>query len=220
MIPKAPKLVDCSEHGARSELFVVEGDSAARTIQRVRNPCFQAILPMQGKPMNAMKVGLDAVCKNDQFAALISAMGIEPTHGPNLASMRYQRIILLFDPDADGIHSRTLMLLFFYRWLSRLLEAGRIFDTYAPLWAINSDQLARPAYAYTQQQFDTIRARLIAEGIERAQTTRYRGLSSVGGDVLSKLCVHPETRRLSALAPDDAERALEMFEQMRNVLKK
>jgi DNA gyrase/topoisomerase IV subunit B len=214
MIPKAPKLLDCQEHGPHAELFIVEGDSAARTIDRVRNARFQAILPMQGKPLNAMKTGLDSLLENVQFAALISAIGIEPGAEPQFDELRFHDIILLFDPDADGIHSRTLMLLFFYRWLTPLLAAGRISDAYAPQWTITSEQLAKPVYAFTPQHLERVRATLAAERIERTTTIRFRGLSSVGGEILAKLCVDPATRRLSKLTPEDADRALRVFRQM------
>ena len=187
MIPKSPKLLDCQQHGDMAELFIVEGDSAARTLDRVRDARFQAILPMQGKPLNAMKTGLTNIFENAQFAALISAMGLTPDLEPRCEELRYQRFVLLFDPDADGIHSRTLMLLFFYRWLTPLLEAGRVVDAHAPQWAITSDQLARPAYAFTPDHLEQVRAALAAEGIDRTKTIRFRGLASVGAAILADL---------------------------------
>lgn len=216
MIPQAPKLLECKARGDAAELFIVEGDSAARTIDRVRNSQCQAILPMQGKPLNAMKTTLSNVVENAQFAALIRALGIKLGAELQLDKLRYRRIVLLFDPDADGIHSRTLMLLFFYRWLTPLLEAGRVLDAYAPQWAITSDQLAKPAYAFTPQHLERVRAALAAERIEDMKTIRFRGLSSVGGEILAELCVDPATRRLSVLTLEDAERALDVFEQMRH----
>ena len=117
----APKLIDCTNGGRSAdrptELFIVEGDSAARSIKQVRDASFQAILPMQGKPMNAVKANLEHLKKNVQFAALFDALGVDLENQNREEDIRYENIILLFDPDADGIHARTLMLLFFHKWM-------------------------------------------------------------------------------------------------------
>ena len=212
------KLDDCECHGAGSELFIVEGDSAARAVSRLRSPQWQAVLPMQGKPMNATKASQRELIRNAQFAALLHALGTRIGDGFQLTDIRYNRIILLFDPDADGIHARTLMLLFFHRWMKPLLDAGRIFDARVPRWEINSSSLDGPVFASTDEQFQKLRVRLSDEGVTDLQTTRFRGIGSVGADTLARFCVDPETRGLTQVRAEDAEAAMQIFEQLRNFM--
>lgn len=218
----APKLIDCTNRGSLespTELFIVEGDSASRTLTRVRNSAFQAILPMQGKPMNATKARLKDLQKNIQFAALIKALGVDLAAAieqpSELSKLRYQKIILLFDPDADGIHGRTLMLLFFYRWLRPLLDAGQIYDTHAPQWEITGSGLKHPVYAATPDYLKEVRGYLHNKGITEIKTKRFRGLGSVDVGILKSQCVDPETRTLTPLSAAYADQALALFEQLR-----
>ena len=121
-------LTDCAVHGAGSgaELFLVEGESAAKAVVRARNPNVQAVLAMQGKPLNAWKASAAAVSSHAIYRELIAVLdaGWQDSLQPQRA--RFERIILLCDPDADGIHCSILLLLFFYRWMRPLLEAGRV----------------------------------------------------------------------------------------------
>jgi DNA gyrase subunit B/topoisomerase-4 subunit B len=218
----APKLIDCENAGSPespTELFIVEGDSAARTLTRVRDSTFQAILPMQGKPMNATKARLEDLQKNIQFAALIKALGVDLTAAMDrpseLLKLRYQKIILLFDPDADGIHGRTLMLLFFYRWLRPLLDAGHIYDAHAPQWEITGTGLNQAVYAATPEYLKQVRSYLADQGITKIITKRFRGLGSVDVGILKSRCVDPETRTLTPLSAAYADQAIAIFEQMR-----
>lgn len=210
-----PKLVDCDRHGQDSELFIVEGDSAARTLVRVRDPVNQAVLPMQGKPMNALKADAEDLHQNVQFGALLDALRVDLTDLRRPVEIPYQRIVLLFDPDADGIHGRTLMLLFFYRWLRKTLDDGRIFDTHAPQWMVTSPKMANAAYASTPEHLAKIRSSLTDQGITEIKTKRFRGLGSVDVDVLNTRCVDPKTRSLFPLTADHAENALTLFETLR-----
>jgi DNA gyrase subunit B len=213
------KLDDCERHGPQSdsELFVVEGDSAARAVSRVRSLQSQAVLPMQGKPMNAIKASEQALKNNAQYAALMAALGIRIGSEFNLLSSRYERIILLFDPDADGIHARTLMLLFFHKWMKPLLDAGRIYDVHVPRWEINSDHLEGSRFASTDEQFRRIRQQLTNDGVENFNTTLFRGIGSVGADTLTRFCVDPETRTLFRLRSKDAESAIRIFAELRQL---
>ncbi len=216
---KVPKLMDCIRHDARSELFIVEGDSAARTINQVRDESFQAILPMQGKPMNANKTTQKNIRKNIQFAALIDSLGIDfdnegqPTGSPD--NLKFQNIILLFDPDADGIHARTLMLFFFHRWLRSVLDAGRIFDTYAPQWVITGQGLADPVFATTPDYLKKMRIYLSENGVTEIRSRRFRGLGNVDTEILKKQCVDPQTRHLFPLTSEHVDNALAAFELTR-----
>ena len=211
------KLDDCEKHGSGSELFIVEGDSAARAVSRVRSSQWQAVLPMQGKPMNATKAREDALESNVQFAALMTAMGMQIGDEFDLSKARYERIVLLFDPDADGIHSRTLMLLFFHKWMRPLLDAGRIFDARVPRWQVDCDRLDGPKFASTDEGMQNIRQQLTAAGIENFKTTRFRGIGSVGADTLARFCTNKETRQLYQLSAADADTALQIFAELRNI---
>ena len=212
-----PKLVDCDQHGPQSELYIVEGDSAARTLVRVRDPAFQAVIPMQGKPMNAIKASANDLHQNIQFGLLLDTLRVDLFQPNRPVDIPYQRIVLLFDPDADGIHGRTLMLLFFHRWLRALLDEGRIFDAHAPQWVVTSDRLEKPAYASTPEHLDKIRAYLKQQGITNLKTKRFRGLGSVDVELLRDQCVDPKTRKLNVLTAEHADNALALFEQLRGI---
>ena len=212
-----PKLVDCEQHGPDSELFIVEGDSAARTLVKVRNPLNQAVLPMQGKPMNALKADASDLHKNVQFGALLDAMRVDLHQPQRPVEIPYQRIVLLFDPDADGIHGRTLMLLFFYRWLRKTLDDGRVFDAHAPQWVVRSAKMENAAFASTPQHLDKIRTYLADQGITDLKTKRFRGLGSVDVEILSSQCVDPSTRKITVLTAEHAENALTLLEDFRSL---
>jgi len=212
-----PKLVDCAQHGLGSELFIVEGDSAARSLVRARNPQNQAVLPMQGKPMNALKADASGLHENVQFGTLLDAMRVDLHQPARPVEIPYERIILLFDPDADGIHGRTLMLLFFYRWLRKTLDDGRVFDTHAPQWVVTSDKMSNAAFATTPQHLKKIRTYLKEKGMTELKTKRFRGLGSVDLDILLTQCVDPETRKLTVLTAEHAENALTLFEDFRSL---
>jgi DNA gyrase subunit B/topoisomerase-4 subunit B len=218
-----PKLDDCREHTQSSELFIVEGDSAARSVSAIRSKSLQAVLPMQGKPMNAMKATRQHILDHPKYADVLAALGIDTKPATensaegfqvDLDAIRYERIILLFDPDADGIHARTLMHLFFYRWLRPLLDAGRVLDAHPPLWQLTSDQLVEPMYAFTKPHYDRVRQAIQAQDID-PKTTRYRGLGNIPGPILRQMCLDPSSRKTTAVTAAHAEVALEVFAQMR-----
>ena len=217
----APKLIDCTNGGRGAdrptELFIVEGDSAARSIKQVRDASFQAILPMQGKPMNAVKANLEHLKKNVQFAALFDALGVDLENQNREEDIRYENIILLFDPDADGIHARTLMLLFFHKWMRWWLDAGRIFDAHAPQWEIVSPALPQPAYAATPAHLQRVRKHLREKGITEMKTRRFRGIGSIDGQILKKRCVDPASRDLTTLTAEHAQVAMDVFRDLQSV---
>lgn len=206
-----PKLADSQQHGPDSELFIVEGDSAARSVLRVRDPINQAVLPMQGKPMNAVKATAEGLHRNVQFGALLDALPVDLNQIPEPLTVRYRRIVLLFDPDADGIHGRTLMLLFFYRWLPALLDAGRVYDAHAPQWVVTSEALSKAAYAGTPEHLGRIKAYFKQQGATDLKTKRFRGLGSVDAEILKSQCVDPATRTLCVLKPEHAQNALALW---------
>ena len=170
---------------------------------------------MQGKPMNATKANLGDLLKNAQFAALSEALGIQLSDSRVVSDLRYEKIILLFDPDADGIHSRTLMLLFFHKYLRSVLDEGRIFDVHAPQWRIECEGLAEPIFARTEVHLSRIKERLRSEGVVEFNVKRFRGLASVGAATLSRQCIDPATRSLHQLRAENAQLALQVFQSLR-----
>lgn len=217
-----PKHSPCAAKGPDAELFIVEGDSAASTVAQVRDPAFQALFAMQGKPMNAHKNSAQQLEANVQFAGLLRALGVRlargaPASGPGVARPPYGKVVLLFDPDADGIHARTLMLFFFHRWMPNWLAEGRVFDAHAPQWEITWKGMSRPAFAATPAHMRQVRDDLAGQGAQDLKWKRYRGLGSMDGSIVREQCVHPKTRTLHPLTAGHADQALAMFEAMREL---
>lgn len=211
--PQTIKLVDCAVHGTDSdaELFIVEGDSASLSVCTLRDPAFQAVLPMQGKPMNTLRSREDRVKADPFFAALITAIGTDIGGYCHVESIRYRQIVLLFDPDADGIHSSTLMLLFFHRWMRPLVDAGRLMIVRAPMMEVVADDLSGELLAYTEEEGD--RLCRDASGLRKPGYTkkRFRGLASFDADLLIRCCIDPKTRRISKLTTRDAEESIRIM---------
>lgn len=206
-----PKLVDCRDHGEGSELFVVEGDSAARSVAAVRDERCQAVLPMQGKPLNAARASRRTVAANPLFAGLVEAMGTGWDEAFDLGSARYGRVLLLTDPDADGIHCGVLLLFFFHRWMRGWLEAGRLEVVQPPMFRLEVAGMAEPLHLYTEQECHDRAAELARSGATVESRLRYRGLGSIDPATLRELCLDPSSRRAFRLRPEDAEAALAAF---------
>ncbi len=206
------KLADCREHGEVAELFVVEGDSAARSVVALRNDRTQAVLPLQGKPLNAWKATRAKVLASPLYRQLANALGLPDavTCSENdMQKLRYARVLLLFDPDADGIHIGALMLLYFSRWLPALLDAGRIEIVRAPMIAITHADAS--VYAYSQAHADALIEQLRESGVSDIQTHVYRGLGSIPPNVLRELCVDPCTRRSRVAGQEDVAAVMQAF---------
>lgn len=239
--PKPVKLQDCARHGVDSgaELFVVEGDSASRAVAAVCDQQFQAVLPMQGKPMNANKAKLKSIQRYELFQAVFAALGYselefceeETALSAHPEDCRFSRVILLFDPDADGIHCGALMLMFFHRMFPALLKSGIICLVRAPLYRLelgvgredeggNDEPSAETAssggdgsrfmYAYHDDQARKMMRELKDEQIAFKQQ-RYRGLASMGRETLLETCIAPKTRSLNRLRTEDALAAASVF---------
>jgi DNA gyrase subunit B len=218
------RLEDCARHGPGSgaELIIVEGLSAAQAVLAVRDPDCQAVLPMQGKPVNASKAKPRQVLSNPLFQALISA--VAPAHSSPPHTMdapateayawRYERILLLCDPDADGIHCSALLLIFIAKYLQPWLEAGRVLQVHAPVAKVVwTDTLGKPHQAHSP----TIEhAAAFVEQLKQARYTdvkrhHYRGLAGIDQEVLKRCCVSMATRTVRQLSPSDAELVLRYF---------
>ena len=191
------KLADSAAHGPGSgaELFVVEGDSAAAAVARVRNPRLQAVLPMQGKPLNAARATRLKLLDHPFFGPLAAAIGtgLEADCEPGRA--RYERVLVLTDPDADGIHCGFLVLLFFHRWLRPLLDAGRI-ELVRPPWgeAVVAGEIL---LGFSEPELMALATRARAGG---GAVRRFRGLAALDAETLREACVDPATRRAERIS--------------------
>jgi DNA gyrase subunit B len=198
----AIKLEDCVQQGVNSdaELFLVEGDSAAASACAVRDSQKQAVLAMQGKPLNALKASAQKVAENALYKNLSQALSVDVIDdlkaqrdaavgqqrhleleqiAPRLQNLRYSKVILLFDPDADGIHCSALMQMFFYRWMRPLLDAGRI--------------------------------EMVQYSLDEIKTHRPRGLGSLDPEILRSSCMAPLTRRTRTITVSSAQAAISVF---------
>ena len=211
------KLVDCRTTDDRSELFIVEGDSALGTAKLARNSEFQALLPIRGKILNVHKASVADVLKNVECAAIIQVLGAGSGRTFDLDQTRYGRVIVLADADVDGAHIRTLLLTLFYRYMLPLLEAGRVFSAVPPLHRI---ELTRPKkgqdkYIYTYSDSE-LRRRLV-ELERRGQpwkepVQRYKGLGEMDADQLAETTMDPQHRMLRRIRIEDAEEAAQIFD--------
>lgn len=200
-------------HGLVSgaELFVVEGDSAAIAVKVKRDPAFQAVLPMQGKPLNAVRASGSKVASNRHYKALIETLGTGWGTTFDIRQLRYDRVLLLMDPDADGIHCGALMLMFFYRWMRPLLDSGRVETVHAPVGEISNPGGDGRRFAYTEAQYRGLVDRPRDPNSLQVNKVRFRGLGGIDPRVLAETCLVPATRLASVMTATDAEKAIELF---------
>lgn len=207
------KLADCAEHGAGSELILVEGDSAQSSVIAVRNERAQAVLPLQGKPMNAWAASPDKVQQHVLFAQLAQALGLASPLALSeggVAELRYERIVLLFDPDADGIHISALVQLYFARWLPALIDAGALWLCRAPMFEIvDADGVVH--HALTPEHCQRLLARLRTPDSAEPLVRAVRGVGGLSPEVVRTLCVEPSTRLARAVSPGDVQDVIALF---------
>lgn len=202
------RLDDCTAAGPGSaaEIFVVEGDSAAAAVASVRDPRVQAVFAMQGKPLNATRAPRGKVEAHPVFGPLAAALGtgLEAACDPRRA--RYERVLVLTDPDADGIHCGFLVLLFFHRWMRPLLDAGRV-EVVRPPWGevVAAGEIE---FAFSEPEL----AALAESGRKAgaAAVRRYRGLAAVDSALLHETCVAQATRRTTRVSPGDVASMIEL----------
>lgn len=200
------KLTDCeSSDASRTELFLVEGDSAGGSAKMGRDKEFQAILPLRGKVLNAWEVDRDRLFANNEIHDIAVAIGVDPhdASGPaDLSGLRYGRLCILSDADVDGSHIQVLLLTLFLRHFPKLVEAGHVFIARPPLFRLDvpasGKRPARKIYCLDQAELDTALERLRTEGVRESswRISRFKGLGEMSAEQLWETTMNPDTRRL------------------------
>ena len=211
------QLDDCQLHWPTpgSELIIAEGISAANALNVVRSPEWQAVLPVQGKPQNVLTSSQIRIEASAPLMGVRDAIGAGLGDGFVLNRRRYERVILAFDPDADGIHSRALLLLFLHRYMAPLLRAGAVFAARPPLWQIAAKGLAEPVHVWTDGQYNDVCAQLDDRGIHGRDVDRYRGIASIPPQILHATCLDPKTRVLARLTTEHAMATMAAYNRAR-----
>ena len=212
------KLADCrSDDVARSELFIVEGDSALGTAKLARSSEFQALLPIRGKILNVQKASAGDMLKNAECASIIQVIGAGSGRTFDLDAARYGKVILMADADVDGAHIRCLLLTLMYRYLRPLVDAGRVYAAVPPLHRVEVVGAGRAknevVYTYSDQELRTLLAGLAKKGRRwKEPVQRYKGLGEMDADQLAETTMDPRRRMLRRVSIGDAEAAERVFE--------
>ena len=211
------KLVDCRSADDRSELFIVEGDSALGTAKLARDSEFQALLPIRGKILNVQKASLADMLKNAECAAIIQVIGAGSGASFDLDAARYQRVIFMADADVDGAHIRCLLLTLFHRYLRPMLDAGRVFAAVPPLHRIELASPRKGQQKYTYTYSDGELRRTLLELERKGQrwkepVQRYKGLGEMDAGQLAETTMDPRHRLLRRIRVEDAAAATAIFD--------
>jgi len=201
------KLADCQEKDpSKSELFIVEGDSAAGTSKMARDRKFQAVLPLRGKVLNVEKARIDKVLANNEITNLISAIGTGIGEEFDISKLRYNKVIILCDSDIDGAHIQTLLLTFFFRYMKELIENGNVYIGLPPLYGVKK---GKKIHFVTNEE--DLESTLESLGKEGLTIQRFKGLGELNDDQLRVTAIAPETRDLIRVKIEDGIKADQIF---------
>ncbi len=206
------KLADCSERDPeKTELYIVEGDSAGGSAKQGRDRHFQAILPLRGKILNTERARLDKILNNREVKSLISALGTGIGDGFDISGLRYGRVVIMTDADVDGAHIRTLLLTFFFRYMQPLIDEGHLYIAQPPLYLITHGR--EKEYVYTEAGREKLIKEITSNG-GRYSLQRYKGLGEMNPDQLWDTTMNPDNRTLLVVTIEDAAEADRTFDML------